>query len=200
MKAYRARSYLRYAAVAPCLLVSIVALAFVSCAAKEEAKTYLPSDYTAWRRTTDVVLDYPIPGHEDHFRVIKMNETGFGIEPRAEDGRRRWEFPEGTIIVKEIFEGSKPVPAESPVMLTAMVKAPADPRARGGWLWITKDLAANKESVITGSFCVNCHGNANEAHPYGSKNVDEEFSDYVFFIPLKASASKPAAVDYESGY
>ena len=107
-------------------------------------------------------------------------KTGFS---RASEAGGRVAFPDGTVIAKEIFAVTSPGPADKPVMITGMVKAPGDPDARSGWLWLTKDLASGKESVYTGDFCVRCHANANEMHPYGSKNPSGAFSDYVFFIP-----------------
>jgi hypothetical protein len=64
-----------------------------------------------------------------------------------------------------------------------MVKEPGDPRAKCGWLWITKEQGG-EERVFEGNFCVTCHANANERHPYFDGNPREEFRDYVFFPPL----------------
>ncbi|RPJ03990.1 MAG: hypothetical protein EHM28_14230, partial [Spirochaetaceae bacterium] len=69
-----------------------------------------------------------------------------------------------------------------PTSLTVMIKSPDDPRARGGWLWIVKNPATNRETVMRNQFCITCHANANESHPYGDKNPNREFRDYVFFV------------------
>jgi hypothetical protein len=165
------------------LPIALVALALMgSSCAKQVRQTLIPPDYASWKKTTNVVLDYPIPGHEDRFRVIYIDERGAGVTRRS-SGNGRVEFPAGTVIAKEIYGVSKPGSADEPVMLTAMVKAPDDPQASAGWLWLIKDLASGKENVYTGDFCVRCHANANEKHPYGMKNPDGVFSDYVFFIP-----------------
>ncbi len=167
------------------------ALLAASCAASCAAPVrpaLVPDGYRSWRTTTDVRLDYPIPGHEDQFRVIRMNEKGFSFT-RADGPAGRIEFPEGTIIAKEIFPTSNPGPTDLPVMVTAMVKAPSDPDARGGWLWVVKDLSNGMESIQKGDFCVLCHANANEARLYGSKNPGGAFSDYVFFVPGQAAAA-----------
>ncbi|MGO9309972.1 MAG: cytochrome P460 family protein [Spirochaetia bacterium] len=159
------------------------------------AKTvdYATPDYRTWKRTTDVVLDYPIPGHQDRFRIPRMNAVGFRAAPAMEGGKLHWNFPEGTVIVKEIYETPKPAPGEEPIQLTIMVKAPKDPRAQGGWLWITRDLPNGKESVFMGNFCITCHANANEGHPYGDGNPREEFRDYVYFVPGEGSPKSGAA-------
>ena len=87
------------------------------------------------KRTTDVVLDYPIPGHQDRFRIPRMNAVGFTVTPTVDGGKRHWDFPDGTVITK------------------------------------------------VGNFCITCHSNANEKHPYGDGNANEEFRDYVYFVP-----------------
>ena len=112
-----------------------------------------------------------------------MNDIGFGFTRTMDGQAEKVVFPEGTVIAKEVFKGSSPEPGISPMMITAMVKATGNPDARGGWVWVTKDLALGKEAVFKGDFCFTCHTNANEAHPYGDKNLDEHFRDYVFFIP-----------------
>jgi hypothetical protein len=148
-----------------------------------KSTVYATTDYHSWARTTDVVLDYPIPGHQDRFRIPRMNAVGFTAKPAMENGKLRWNFPSGTVIVKEVYQTTKPAPGELPVQLTIMVKAPRDPHSQGGWLWITRDLPDGKEAVFMGNFCITCHENANEKHPYGDGNPREEFRDYVYFVP-----------------
>jgi hypothetical protein len=121
-----------------------------------------------------------------------MNAKGFGVVPTPAvptlaGGKLSWDFPEDTVIVKEVYASAYPGPGEKPIQLTIMAKDPTDRRAQGGWLWITKDLPDGRESVFTGNFCVTCHANANERHPYGDGNPDEEFRDYVYFVPGKAA-------------
>ncbi len=165
---------------AACFVLALFSL-ICSCS-KTAQPALIPPDYGRWKTTTDIVLDYPIPGHEDKYRVIHINDKGLDF---TREGRspERFTFPEGTIIAKDIFAVTKPGPDDKPVMVTAMVKAASDPQARGGWLWVVKDLKMGKETIMTGDFCVRCHDNANEQHPYGWKNPDGSFSDYVFFIP-----------------
>lgn len=154
----------------------------VGCAASKP-RVYATPDYHSWKRTTDVVLDYPIPGHQDRFRIPRMNDTGFTVKPTIDNGKLRWDFPVGTIIVKEVYQTPKPAPGEQPIQLTIMVKAPKDPHSQGGWLWITRDLPKGNEAVFMGNFCITCHANANEKHPYGDGNPNEESRDYIYFVP-----------------
>jgi hypothetical protein len=169
-------------AVLAAALAATILLA-LSCSRPEAARRYLDVDYSNWRRTTATPLDYPIPGHEDHFRIIRANGLAFSGARKEAGGKTFWSFPEGTLIIKEVYPTPHPVPGERPAMLTAMVKAPDDPRSRGGWLWIVKQLPGGSETVFGDSFCVTCHANANERHPYGDRNPTEEFRDYVFFPP-----------------
>ena len=149
--------------------------------AEEGREPLLTADYSGWDRTTETELDYPIPGHEDNYRRIYIDQTGTNIRiTTAEDGVRH-SYPEGTVIIKEVFEGSDYQEGSEPVMLTAMVKRPSDPAARGGWLWVVKDLSTGRETVMETKFCVTCHANANEQHPYGDGNPDGAFRDFVFF-------------------
>jgi hypothetical protein len=171
------------------ILALLILVSLSSCAAKK-AEIYAPADYTTWKRTTDAVLDYPIPGHENRLRIPRMNPLGWTAVPAVVDGKARWDFPEDSVIVKEIYASAKPAPGEAPIQLTIMAKDPKDPRAQGGWLWITKDLPGGREKVFTGSFCVTCHANANEQHPYFDKNPREEFRDYVFFVPVRKTEER----------
>lgn len=162
----------------------------MGCAA-EKQPVYATPDYHSWKRTTDVVLNYPIPGHQDRFRIPRMNDVGFTVKPTIDNGKRLWNFPVGTIIVKEVYQNPKPAPGEQPIQLTIMVKTPKNPHSQGGWLWITRDLPNGKEAVFMGNFCITCHANANEKHPYGDGNPKEEFRDYVYFVPGEGSGAGP---------
>ena len=158
------------------------AFAFLAACTARQTTIYATPDYHSWQKTTNVVLDYPIPGHQNRFRIPRMNGIGFTAKPALENGKRHWDFPEGTVIVKEVYATQKAAGGE-PIQLTIMVKAPRDPHSQGGWLWITRDLPNGKESVFMGNFCITCHANANEKHPYGDGNPNEEFRDYVYFVP-----------------
>ena len=147
----------------------------------------VPADWPSWRKTTNIELNYPIPGHEDKYRVIRINDLGWNYAAGSTEGRM--DFPRGTIIAKEIYSTSSPKAGDAPSKLTVMVKAPDDPDARGGWIWIVKDLATGGETVMTGAFCYICHNNANESHPYGDRNPREEFRDFVFFPPGRDGTS-----------
>ena len=61
----------------------------------EKQQVYATPDYHSWKRTTDVVLDYPIPGHQNRFRIPRMNDVGFTVKPTLDNGKRVWNFPRG---------------------------------------------------------------------------------------------------------
>lgn len=172
-----------------CLTALLAALA-ASCSRPDQAIALVAEGYASWRPTTEVVLDYEIPGHMDSLRRIVMNETGF----QYKEGPTGVSFPEGTVIVKEILlagsgDGYGAGPAYGvggrPNMITAMVKANDDPRSRGGWIWLMKDPESGMESVVGQDLCYRCHLNANEAYPYADGNPAGQFRDFVFFVPGK---------------
>ena len=103
MTVRRARFSVSFAAFVP--LLAAFGL-MVGCAA-EKPPVYATPDYHSWKRTTDVVLDYPIPGHQDRFRIPRMNDVGFTVKPTNDNGKRHWDFPVGTIIVKEVYQTPK---------------------------------------------------------------------------------------------
>ena len=162
------------------VLFSLLLTAVWACAEKEELPL-VPADYSGWSRVNRVDLDYPIPGHMDRYRVIYINEAGKNYTVMNRGERKYFEYPEGTIIVKEIYSTMAPVEGEKPVSLTVMVKKQDHPAAREGWVWIVKDFQTGKENILSQEFCITCHSNANEFHPYGDGNPKEDFRDFVFF-------------------
>jgi hypothetical protein len=181
----------RSTAALAALLSTASALGLLSGCAKAP-EIYAPPENLNWRKTTEAVLNTPIPGHMDRFRIPRMNDLGFSAQPKLVGGKLAWDFPEDTVIVKEVYANARPEPGEKPIQLTIMVKDPKEEGAMGGWLWYTKDLPDGKETRFEGNFCITCHANANEQHPYGDGNPNEEFRDYVFFVPgEKLSARAP---------
>jgi len=176
---------MHYTILSPVIFVVIVGLTFSMVACQQTPQVPdIPEDYRTWHLTTDIVLDYPVPGHENHFRKIYINPHGEGFKITQKNNRAYCEFPEGTIIVKEIYGGTTtPAPQDLPVLLTVMIKDPEHPESRGGWVWLSQNYETKETHVIDYEFCVDCHANANEQHPYGDGNPDQEFRDYVYFTP-----------------
>lgn len=172
--------------------VFLGAICLLSCEKKSEP-SYIPAGYQNWDRLTEAELNYPIPGHMNHFRIPYINDVGKRAAVTKKNGRMFHEYPEGTVIVKEIYEGpGRPKPSGHPKSLTVMIKNGEHPLSRGGWLWVMKDMAAGKETVVDYSLCIDCHANANEKHPYGDKNLNENFRDFVYFPPAGVLAKEKA--------
>ena len=154
---------------------------YISACAEQKTEALIPNDYSSWKRTTEIELDYPIPGHMDNYRIPYINEIGENISITEQGGRVIHDYPEGTIIIKEIYSGLVYNEGDEPTALTVMIKNPTSSSARAGWIWIMKPLPSGQENIITDGFCVNCHNDANEDHPYGPGNPNLEFRDCVFF-------------------
>jgi hypothetical protein len=182
------------------------ALILVSLSCAPPAPDLIGMDYEGWQRTTYIPLNYPIPGHLDKLREIYINPAANGVAITTVNGQRHFDYPAGTEVIKEIFASATPAPGEEPVQLTGMVKAPDDPRSRGGWIWVVRDLKSKTEQVITQEFCFTCHANANEGHPYGDQNPQGEYRDYLFYPwdpakpPLDPAKASPAKASPEYNY
>ncbi len=159
--------------------VLVIALVFTAgCGDGNKPDNLVPDNYAGWASTVDGPLVYQIPGHTMAMRRIYINETGTNFKSTLRSGQVIYEYPEGTIILKENY----PTEASTvPAQLTVMIKSPNDMRARGGWLWVAKDVATGGERIFSDEFCFTCHQNANERHPYGDGNADREFRDFVFY-------------------
>jgi hypothetical protein len=161
-------------------VIAFVLLSVTAAAAP--AAPLLPAKYATWEKPTTTSLNYPIPGHLDNYRVIFINKTGTTVQAAAVSGKVRWDFPKGTIILKEVYAGLQtPAKDAKPIRLYAMVKNPGNPKAKAGWLWVVKELATGRETVYDSAFCVDCHAYANGKHLYGDKNPNAEFRDGVYF-------------------
>jgi hypothetical protein len=146
--------------------------------AKEAGESMVPLDYAQWPSTVDGPLDYTIPGHTQEVRTIYINQVGTTVVPETVGGRITYEYPEGTIIIKENFTNADD---EEPNNLTVMIKDSDNAEASGGWLWLNRDFSSGRERSFGDDFCFPCHLNANERHPYGDGNADREFRDYVYY-------------------
>ncbi len=63
----------------------------------------IPEGYRDWEKTTSEPLNYPIPGHLDHYRIPYINGIGKGVAVATREGRLSYTYPKGTIIVKEAY-------------------------------------------------------------------------------------------------
>lgn len=182
------------------MYVSVGLGMIIACQQAPDIPT-IPTDYRSWRMTTETALNYPVPGHEDHFRKIYINPTGEKFTRTVTNNRVFCKFPEGTIIIKEIYAGlEEPGSQENPVTLTVMMKDAEHPEARGGWVWLAQNYATKETNVLDYELCVDCHANANERHPYGDGNPDQEFRDYVYFPPVQSASPPQHTPSASEGY
>jgi len=166
-----------------CLYIA-AALSIISACRQSPEIPEIPADYGNWNVATETLLNYPVPGHEDHFRRIYISPSGEKINVTSKNGRVYCEFPEGAVIVKEIYMGlEEPTSQERPILLTVMIKDSDHPESRNGWVWLSQNYTTKETHLIDYEYCADCHANANESHPYGDKNPDNEFRDYVYFPP-----------------
>lgn len=162
------------------VIAAVVSMALSGC--EEPVVRFIPDDYDTWERTTLADLTEPIPGHPPGLRRIYINPVGTQVTPATDGERVTWDYPEGTIVVKENYAGTEPAEGEDPAFLYAMVKAPDDERSRGGWLWIARDYDSLEETIFDNEFCVTCHADANEVQTnIGDPNIAGDFRDYLFY-------------------
>lgn len=166
-------------------LISVCALLLISCAESTQS-SFIPVDYPEWTQTTDEILNYSIPGHGSGLRKIFINGLGLEYREELDNGRMTYNFPNGTLIVKEVYSSPNPADSDEPFQLTAMYKDPGHPLQRGGWLWIVKNMSNGSETILNEEFCFTCHNNANESFPYGDGNPFQAFQDFVFYLPSRA--------------
>ncbi|MBN2535895.1 MAG: cytochrome P460 family protein [Spirochaetales bacterium] len=162
------------------IMMMLLLNTLLSCSGQKPGEM-LPEDYTNWEKLTATELNYPIPGHGTNLRIPYINDTGRNVNISVVNNKKTHEYPPGTIIIKEIYDSNEISPGDKPVMLTAMIKDPGNSKARGEWVWIIKNTATGEETINTDGFCITCHDDANENHPYGAGNPDSEFRDCVFF-------------------
>lgn len=85
----------------------IAMIGFAGCQQKQQPKL-TPENYRSWNTIVENFLDYPIPGHENNGRMIYINKIGEDVQITEENGRVSYQYPEGTIIVKEIYSRLEP--------------------------------------------------------------------------------------------
>lgn len=164
----------------PPVLVIAALLLLLGCERDSGEERFVTVDHAGWARTTSERLDFQVPGHGAGARRIYINPVGETVEPPA-SADEAWDYPQGTIIVKEVYASANPPEDAPPERLAIMVKNPDHPMSRGGWIWIGKSPGSDEERVFTEQFCVTCHANANEQHPYSDRNREGQFRDYTFY-------------------
>ena len=77
-----------------CSLFLLSLLLLLSSCRQEQREPVIPqsSEYLDWEQTVPVILDYPIPGHEDNRRRIFINSLGTEVKVAYRENRVDWEF------------------------------------------------------------------------------------------------------------
>lgn len=160
------------------LALAIAGSVLLIGACAEEQPEYLAVDYESWERTVASDLTEVVPGHGGGLRRIYINSIG--TDAVVEDGGAI-RYPDGTIIIKEAHTVTDPADVDAPAALLGMVKAPGAEDARGGWVWVYRHIDDGIEEIFAEEYCITCHANANESHPYGEGNPRGAFRDFVFY-------------------
>jgi len=119
-------------------------------------------DYTAWYK---VETWGNVPGHGDSYRIIYANDVARTY--------RGGQYPEGTILVKEVYDraGTADAPAPGKLQYVAIMRrlgaAPEAYTDEGGWLFTATDKPGGDETHY--GYCWNaCHA----AAPYSGAWLD----------------------------
>jgi hypothetical protein len=164
------------------LIITGIVFSIFSCKTEvDDTEFKLDKNYRNWKKPVSEVLTNTVPGHGDRARVIYANDKAYQVtKEKMQDGRLRYDYPDGTVIIKEIYASVDDVNKASP-QLTIMVKRRTSEKAANGWLYYVQP--PNGEVMLVGNkLCTGCHDAANEPHPYFDKNASENFRDYIFTL------------------
>ncbi len=163
-------------------IVLIFTLSFFGLAScKEKTTQFAIPDYKNWGKPVSAVLDTPIPGHGESFRLIYANDIAFQSKIVKEGSELKVKMNEGSIVLKEVYDKREDVGYKVPGLFI-MVKDSKDPQAINGWIYYMKKPGMDTMEVQW-RLCVGCHEAANEKHPYFDGNKNNMFRDYLF-VPI----------------
>lgn len=181
----------RFPAYSAVFAIALLALVLTACQEETFARIDQADNYPNWNISHAGDLVEQVPGHPVFLRRIYANDAAYNVDP---DSDGNVVFPEGALFMKEMYFGEVPDDSAGPDALVGMYKDSTDPRNRGGWVWFSQDPATGQQTVLDEEFCITCHANANEEHPYGDRNIAEAFMDYVYYPPalnVRADAAQP---------
>lgn len=158
------------------ILLILIFSMLISC--KDKTDPYAIPDYKTWKRAAAGVLDTPIPGHGESYRIIYANDIAFQSKIVREGIGQRVVMNEGSVVLKEVYETKADVGYKVPGLFI-MKKDINYPSAINGWIYYMKKPG---EAVVEVNWrlCVGCHEAANEKHPYFDGNKENIFRDYLF--------------------
>ena len=168
-------------------VVAVLCATAFLCACSRTSRPLLEYDYPDWTQLHDEPITEPIPGHSSGIRTMYINPTGTAVTVTEGEARTVWDYPDGTVIIKEVAMPTEAGAAGEPSMLLGMIKDPAHPQAQGEWVWVMRNPHTGEETIFDSEFCITCHADANERRtaddplPIGIPNPDRAFRDYVFY-------------------
>lgn len=161
------------------IVISTIIVLLIGCKESIDEVFVVPEGYRSWKKPVKENLTYPVPGHGDGIRIIYANDIAYNVlKVKDENGFLRYDFPDGSVIVKEIFKTGGDVTRDTP-MFTIMVKDRLNSANQYGWLYYVKKPEGTM-TLVKGKMCIGCHAAANDSHPYFDKNENEQFRDYIF--------------------
>lgn len=113
------------------------------------------ADYKSWQTASEVPTTGPSPGlgnvHQgpDGVRVVYVNAAGAATL----NGDGPYEYPEGTVLVKEQYASMADYDAGKTPDVTVSLKVANGPVARDNWQWAD----SLKSSAGDSAFCSGCH-------------------------------------------
>ncbi len=158
------------------ILLILMLSMFVSC--KDESSKFAVPDYKKWKRAVDGVLETPIPGHGETYRIIYANDIAFQSKIIKDVNGQRVMMNEGSIVIKEVYDKKEDVGYKIPGLFI-MMKDSKNPGSINGWIYHMKKPGMDPVEVKW-RMCVGCHEAANEKHPYFDGNKENIFRDYLF--------------------
>ena len=167
------------------LIVLSLAILFPFCKNENNFNYSAPKDYRTWKKATDKILDYSVPGHGASFRVIYANDIALKAQKiKGKDGNDQLIYPDGSVIIKEVYKNKNGVNRVSP-KLYIMYKDTSGKDSLEGWHYLVQNPDGKPAQAITSRMCIGCHEAANDKHLYFDKNPDRIFRDYLFINVLK---------------
>lgn len=150
------------------LFASLLSLSvFVVACSKEEEKEEIDTtnqtifeditaakNYTFYKGDPSVVPSSPQSAHNAFFRV-RFNAIASAALTDGGKLPANGTFPEGSIIVKDLYDSQ----TGNIVLYAVMKKESANANSNKGWLWIEYDAAGKEVYKISskGNGCVSCH-------------------------------------------
>jgi hypothetical protein len=159
-------------------VLTFVSVLFIFVSCKDQMTQFTVPDYKSWKRPAAEILDTPIPGHGESYRLIYANDIAFQSKIIKDGNTRRVFMNDGSVIVKEVYEKREDVGYKVPGLFI-MKKDIKYPEALNGWVYYMKK-PGEPAMEIKWRMCVGCHEAANEKHPYFDRNKEGMFRDYLF--------------------